>query len=80
MNFRKESKMNTIDTRRKLNVMPDDPLEIFEGLSLGALIHIANNDPAHINYADPRTDEQRDLDEWQAEARDVGFGTDGRPM
>jgi len=28
---------------------------------------------------DPRTPEQRDLDEWQAEASDVGYGKNGRP-
>jgi len=29
--------------------------------------------------SDPRTPEQRDLDEWQAEASDVGYGKNGRP-
>lgn len=30
--------------------------------------------------ADQRTAAQRNLDAWQDEARDVGFGRDGRPM
>ena len=34
---------------------------------------------AQAEYFDPRTAEQRDLDEWQAEASDVGFGKNGRP-
>ena len=29
---------------------------------------------------DPRTAKQRDLDEWQAEASDVGYGKNGRPQ
>ena len=29
---------------------------------------------------DPRTPKQIDLDEWQAEASDVGFGKNGRPQ
>ena len=29
---------------------------------------------------DPRTPEQIALDEWQAEASDVGFGKNGRPQ
>ena len=29
---------------------------------------------------DPRTAEQIALDEWQAEASDVGFGKNGRPQ
>jgi len=29
--------------------------------------------------SDPRTPKQRDLDEWQAEASDVGYGKNGRP-
>ena len=32
-----------------------------------------------IDSDDPRTPEQRDLDEWQAEASDVGYGKNGRP-
>jgi len=32
-----------------------------------------------IALFDPRTPEQRDLDEWQAEASDVGYGKNGRP-
>ena len=34
---------------------------------------------AQAEYFDPRTPEQRDLDEWQAEASDVGYGKNGRP-
>lgn len=30
--------------------------------------------------ADPRTAEQRDIEQWQAEAEDVGFGRNGRPL
>jgi len=33
-----------------------------------------------IALFDPRTPEQRDLDEWQAEASDVGYGKNGRPQ
>ena len=35
---------------------------------------------AQAEYFDPRTPEQRDLDEWQAEASDVGYGKNGRPQ
>lgn len=34
---------------------------------------------SRIDSDDPRTPEQRDLDEWQAEASDVGYGKNGRP-
>lgn len=37
--------------------------------------------PADTEWlGDPRTPEQIDLDEWQAEASDVGFGKNGRPQ
>ena len=35
---------------------------------------------AQAEYFDPRTPEQIDLDEWQAEASDVGYGKNGRPQ
>ena len=34
---------------------------------------------AQVEYFDPRTPEQIALDEWQAEASDVGYGKNGRP-
>ena len=45
-------------------------------------IHLLENitPEAQAEYFDPRTPEQIDLDEWQAEASDVGFGKNGRPQ
>ena len=45
-------------------------------------IHLLENTTpeAQAEYFDPRTPEQIALDEWQAEASDVGFGKNGRPQ
>lgn len=44
-------------------------------------IHLMENITleAQAEYFDPRTPEQIALDEWQAEASDVGYGKNGRP-
>jgi hypothetical protein len=74
MNFRKESKMTktTLNTVKTIKWATDDveitPADL-ELLDLEALIHIANTHPAHIKIADPRTDDDQTLDEWNRLAK-----------